>query len=194
MLAIAQHLHDTSQSCLCCPLGQGAGQVTFQLQTRLTGVQVYAWGCNTSGQLGLSHTELRRSPTIVDALWALPVQQLAAGTEHSAALTSNGFLFTWGGNDKGQLGIPVIAEVAAQHQVSSGTSLYPTDNSKRVCVTPVMIGVRGLGLHLRFRGLFCGCLWPPSWGPKCDAQASLAAAITHLAVLEWHTNEPQNSL
>ena len=39
---------------------------------------------------------------------------LAAGDAHSAALTANGFLFTWGSNDRGQLGLPAVAEVAAQ--------------------------------------------------------------------------------
>ena len=42
------------------------------------------------------------------------VAALAAGDAHSAALTANGFLFTWGSNDRGQLGLPAVAEVAAQ--------------------------------------------------------------------------------
>lgn len=42
----------------------------------------------------------------------------AAGEAHSAALTSNGFLFMWGSNDKGQLGLPAAADVAAQNSVS----------------------------------------------------------------------------
>lgn len=76
--------------------------------------QVYAWGLNTSGQLGLNDALVRKSPAVVDALWAMPVQQLAAGDAHSAALTSNGFLFMWGSNEKGQLGLPAAADVAAQ--------------------------------------------------------------------------------
>lgn len=40
-----------------------------------------------------------------------------AGEAHSAALTSNGFVFTWGSNDKGQLGLPAAADVAQQMQV-----------------------------------------------------------------------------
>lgn len=42
----------------------------------------------------------------------------SAGDAHSAALTSNGFLFMWGSNEKGQLGLPAAADVAAQVSVS----------------------------------------------------------------------------
>ncbi|KAL6774573.1 hypothetical protein ACKKBG_A25530 [Auxenochlorella protothecoides x Auxenochlorella symbiontica] len=75
--------------------------------------QVYAWGANSRGQLGLGDVADRRTPTLVDGLWALPVLQLGAGDSHSAALTNNGFLFTWGANCQGQLGLPAAAEVAA---------------------------------------------------------------------------------
>ena len=47
----------------------------------------------------------RHSPTLVDALWALPVVQLAAGDAHSSALTSSGHMFIWGSNHFGQLGL-----------------------------------------------------------------------------------------
>ena len=46
----------------------------------------------------------------------------AAGATHSAAVTSAGFLFTWGANSRGQLGLPAAAEVAAHHQVRSSMS------------------------------------------------------------------------
>ncbi len=81
-------------------------------------LQVYAWGNNAFGQLGLGDKKTRRSPALVAGLWALPVAQLAAGAAHSAALTTAGFLFTWGANSRGQLGLPAVAEVAAQHQAS----------------------------------------------------------------------------
>lgn len=38
------------------------------------------------------------------------------------ALTSNGFLFTWGSNDAGQLGLPHAADVATQIQASRTAS------------------------------------------------------------------------
>ena len=53
--------------------------------------QVYAWGRNGSGQLGLGDTADRRSPALVEGLWALPVLQLAAGA------------LVWGGGRSGQL-------------------------------------------------------------------------------------------
>ena len=76
--------------------------------------QVFAWGSNKFGQLGLNDTSNRRAPSPVEALWAIPVAQLAAGNVHSAALTINGFLFTWGSNEKGQLGLPAGADASSQ--------------------------------------------------------------------------------
>ena len=40
--------------------------------------QVFAWGANSVGQLGLGDRRDRWSPTLVDALWALPVVQVGA--------------------------------------------------------------------------------------------------------------------
>ncbi len=51
-------------------------------------VQVFAWGLNTSGQLGLNDALVRKSPAVVDALWAMPVQQLAAGQQHACITLS----------------------------------------------------------------------------------------------------------
>ena len=75
--------------------------------------QVYAWGGNDRGQLGLGDTCARRAPTLISGLWGLPVTSLAVGGAHSAALTANGFLFTWGDDASGQLGLPAPADAAA---------------------------------------------------------------------------------
>ena len=92
----------------CQTLKRGLKESAFLM------LQVYSWGCNASGQLGLGDFVDRRAPAHVEGLWALPVASLAAGDSHSAALTMNGFLFSWGANDKGQLGLPKNAEAAAQ--------------------------------------------------------------------------------
>lgn len=92
---------------------------------------VFAWGDNSSGQLGLGDLRNRRSPSLVNGLWALPVRQLAAGVAHSAALTSNGFLFTWGEASSGQLGLPLSAEEAS-HAAMSRTTSERRRNARRV--------------------------------------------------------------
>jgi alpha-tubulin suppressor-like RCC1 family protein len=75
---------------------------------------VYAWGCNEKGQLGLGDTKLRSRPVRVDRLWGIPIVNVAAGGEHSLAVTTNGMLFTWGSNSNGQLGHPFNVEEAEE--------------------------------------------------------------------------------
>ena len=44
-------------------------------------------------------------PTCVSALLGLRVCIVAAGMWHTAALTESGDVYTWGGNESGQLGL-----------------------------------------------------------------------------------------
>ena len=60
------------------------------------------WGRNDYGQLGDGTTTDRLTPVEVSDL-AVAVQAIAAGPEHSCALTS-GDIRCWGGNGRGQLG------------------------------------------------------------------------------------------
>ena len=69
--------------------------------------EVIAWGENTSGKLGNGSTTDPGIPVKVDASGALAgkrVVAVAAGAHHSAALTADGLVFTWGSNSNGQLG------------------------------------------------------------------------------------------
>uniref|UniRef100_A0A7N9DEE4 HECT-type E3 ubiquitin transferase n=1 Tax=Macaca fascicularis TaxID=9541 RepID=A0A7N9DEE4_MACFA len=49
---------------------------------------VYAWGSNSEGQLGLGHTNHVREPTLVTGLQGKNVRQISAGRCHSAAWTA----------------------------------------------------------------------------------------------------------
>ena len=84
---------------------------------------VYAWGCNTHGQLGLGDLKLRSRPVRVDRLWGIPIVNVAAGGEHSLAVTTNGMLFTWGSNKHGQLGHPYNVEEAEEIHKRCAASL-----------------------------------------------------------------------
>jgi len=67
--------------------------------------QVYAWGINGWGQLGIGKKESKcqEKPKKVFAL-GKNVIQLACGATHSLALTSEGHVFSWGRGSYGQLG------------------------------------------------------------------------------------------
>ncbi len=71
-----------------------------------TAGDLYAWGLNSYGQLGLapSDTTSESSPTLVDMPSGVSATQLAAGLYHSMAVGSDGKLYAWGYNADGELG------------------------------------------------------------------------------------------
>jgi alpha-tubulin suppressor-like RCC1 family protein/PKD repeat protein len=65
---------------------------------------VWAWGENSSGQLGLPREEKSRLyPHLIEM--KIPCQAIAAGHQHALALTTDGHVLSWGNNTNGQLGI-----------------------------------------------------------------------------------------
>ncbi|KAL9959343.1 hypothetical protein ACROYT_G032657 [Oculina patagonica] len=67
--------------------------------------RVWSWGWGVHGQLGVGSIEDVLLPTHVTALDEYEVTKLAAGYSHSAVLTSQGQVFTFGGGLYGQLGL-----------------------------------------------------------------------------------------
>ncbi|GAU89958.1 hypothetical protein RvY_02448 [Ramazzottius varieornatus] len=67
--------------------------------------EVYAWGSNSTGQLGLKHMNPVTSPTLVESLAGLPIKEITSGGAHSLILTMSGTVFSTGKNDFGQLGL-----------------------------------------------------------------------------------------
>lgn len=56
--------------------------------------EVYTFGSNSSGQLGVGDMGMRGGPVQVKI--GLPVVQVAAGSNHTVLLTSNGMVYTFG--------------------------------------------------------------------------------------------------
>eukprot|EP00753_Platysulcus_tardus_P017861 PLAT6603.1.p1 GENE.PLAT6603.1~~PLAT6603.1.p1 ORF type:complete len:603 (+),score=216.03 PLAT6603.1:24-1811(+) len=65
--------------------------------------QVFMWGWNGVGQLGLGDTEDRLLPTLLPFFSDKAVWSVALGAAHSAAI-ADGLLYTWGAATSGQLG------------------------------------------------------------------------------------------
>lgn len=67
---------------------------------------VWAWGSNHRGQLGISSFDANRNTPVKLTLFPANTRivAIAAGGEHSLALDSGGNLFAWGANTFGQLG------------------------------------------------------------------------------------------
>jgi alpha-tubulin suppressor-like RCC1 family protein len=81
----------------------GANETAHTIALRADGT-VWAWGDNSSGQLGDGTTTQRRAPVQVTTLGSGNVA-IAAGANHSLAIKADGTLWAWGSNANGQLGI-----------------------------------------------------------------------------------------
>lgn len=68
--------------------------------------QLFTWGQNTSGQLGLGKGEPSKLfPQPLKSLAGIPLAKITAGGDHSFALSLSGAVFGWGKNKAGQLGL-----------------------------------------------------------------------------------------
>lgn len=77
--------------------------VSHTLALTLEG-RVLAWGDNGAGQLGDGSTDPSTAPVEVALPEGVTVTQVAAGSDHGLALTSDGRVLAWGSNAVGQLG------------------------------------------------------------------------------------------
>ncbi|XP_077172731.1 RCC1 and BTB domain-containing protein 2 [Paroedura picta] len=100
--------------------------------------EVYVWGYNGNGQLGLGNNGNQPTPCRIAALQGIRVQKVACGFAHTLVLTDEGQLYAWGANSYGQLGtgnrsnqsfpapVPVdkdrLVEVAACHLVHTSAA------------------------------------------------------------------------
>ncbi|KAL6272069.1 hypothetical protein ACE6H2_022761 [Prunus campanulata] len=67
------------------------------------GGEVFTWGSNREGQLGYTSVDTQPTPRRVSSLRS-KVVAVAAANKHTAVVSDNGEVFTWGCNREGQLG------------------------------------------------------------------------------------------
>ena len=69
--------------------------------------QVFSWGLNQYGQLGIGTLLETATPSRIDSLDPYEgdyVVEIAGGEHHSMARTRDGLVYCWGRNDEGQCG------------------------------------------------------------------------------------------
>ncbi|NXU66060.1 HERC5 ligase, partial [Horornis vulcanius] len=85
------------------PLAQIAAGGAHSTTVSLSGA-VYSWGKNSFGQLGLGDTKDRDWPTYVGALEHWKTVFISCGADHTAVLSKEGLVCTFGAGGAGQLG------------------------------------------------------------------------------------------
>ena len=75
-----------------------------QIANQLITPELWTWGLNTNGQLGNNNTTSPISTPVTTFLGGANWKQVSAGQAHTAAIKTDGTLWSWGLNDEGQLG------------------------------------------------------------------------------------------
>jgi alpha-tubulin suppressor-like RCC1 family protein len=95
---------------------------------------LYTWGLNSTGQLGDGTTVNKSSPVQIGSSSWTSVSTCKE-TSHTAALTSNNKLFTWGVNNNGQIGDGTFFSRSSPVQIgTSSWSLVTTGGNQTVAV------------------------------------------------------------
>ena len=125
---------------------------------------VWAWGTNSTGQLGDGTTIDRSGPVSITSLTNLAA--IAAGESHSLAADKNGHVWAWGSDTFGQLGDGLTNVFAAVPQ-----SVLALSNVNTVVVAAG--GAHSLALDIS------GIVW--AWGLNTSGQAG-NSALTNIAL------------
>eukprot|EP00871_Galdieria_phlegrea_P003407 jgi/Galph1/4067/GphlegSOOS_G2725.1 len=79
--------------------------------------EVWAFGYNAHGELGLGHMNPIQEPQAIPTLHSKGIVQVAASSRHVLALSSSEVVFAWGENNCGQLGDGTIESVAIPKEI-----------------------------------------------------------------------------
>lgn len=87
--------------------------------------KVYSWGNGDGGRLGHGDNLSKDEPTLIEALKDKEIIDVVCGGTYSAAISSNGALYTWGRGNFGRLGhgnsedcsLPTMVEALSEQHI-----------------------------------------------------------------------------
>jgi alpha-tubulin suppressor-like RCC1 family protein len=100
-----------------------------QIAANMITPELWTWGFNSYGQLGINNTTDRSTPVTTFA-GGTNWKQVAGGGYHNAAIKTDGTLWTWGENYSGNLGVNVAGATA--HRSTPVTTFAGGTNWKQV--------------------------------------------------------------
>ncbi|KAF7660463.1 hypothetical protein LDENG_00280900 [Lucifuga dentata] len=141
------------------------------------GGDLYVWGWNESGQLGLPSRALRKAqqqssqkpeessnrekneevfisiqafPALLDITQCCEVRTVSCGSRHTAAVTTTGDLYTWGWGEYGQLGHQTLMSSDEPQRVDFF-------REQRMCVVDVVCGAWNTFAAVTMEEVSCTC-------------------------------------
>ena len=95
----------------------------FTLAVKTDG-RLWAWGFGSYGRLGLGNTTSYSSPVQVGSLnnWASVSAEVNPSRPHSLAVKTDGTMWSWGRNNRGQLGLNNVSDRSSPVQIGSLTT------------------------------------------------------------------------
>ncbi|MCP9955542.1 RCC1 domain-containing protein [Actinomadura madurae] len=102
---------------------------------------VMCWGLSSKGQLGYPNTEEiigdDEDPAQVNAveLGRRTVRAIAAGEDHTCAVTESGAVYCWGDNTHGQLGLPDLTDQIGDDETPLAAGAVDLNGMKAVDIT-----------------------------------------------------------
>lgn len=97
-------------------------------------MQVYGWGYNGNGQLGLGNTVNQLNPCRVVNLQGVVITRVVCGYAHTIALSDVGALYAWGANSYGQLGTGNKSNVSAPIHVALEIGRFVIFSISPICI------------------------------------------------------------
>ncbi|XP_071809900.1 uncharacterized protein [Asterias amurensis] len=106
-----------------------------------SGGQLYSFGKNDSGQLGLGHRAEQRVPVLVRLSESQSIAAVGAGVEFSVAITTQGQVYSWGSPENGQLGIDTSCRSHLQIQPSFHVNMRVAKCTSvtRIVLNPLLV-------------------------------------------------------